>query len=318
MNKKTFIIATFILIILTLMNTSTTKAWGPITHVYYTERALKQSSTSTITEIIEKHKDYFYTGVMYPDVTVLYYYTEWTSYSATHAWEFQRRLWQDAKDRGSEEAMAFALGVGVHLLQDSITHNYWIPYKIRTTFVQNNIIHPLSEGLLEAKLASEDPQAEFIASKAFIMWNVPFSDGDWSDWGYNPTPAEWCDRILGNPGFLDECATFSDILGSGSFYTKGYVIPESGGIWGIYKAISDAIAPFVSTDDANQYINQSIEVTVKWFSEGQGDNPIVYVGEVDPTGYDALKSADNFVVNWTITVTIIFILLAVVYYFKKR
>jgi len=320
---KCLILTVTVLFLILLFETTTATtvyAWGPITHVYYTERALKEAGSTPLTDIINKNKKWFYCGLMYPDVTVLYYYTQWKSYSATHAWEFQRRLWQDALTRQSEEGLAFALGVGVHLLQDSITHNFWIPYKIKTTFVQNNIIHPLSEGFLETKLAAGDPIAEAIASTAFDQWNVPFDDTSaWFDpeKGRNLTPAEWADKILGSPGFLDEAATFAVILNGGQFYQKGFVIPESGGWWSIYKGVSNIIKNFVSVEDATPYINQTIKATVDWFRSGQGDNPQAFVGQTDPTGYDDLKAADNFVVSWTVVIVIMVCGVVTYYYYRK-
>jgi len=295
-------------------------AWGPITHVYYTEKALQQTGSTFLTDIIQMNKKWFYCGMMYPDVTVLYYYTEWTSYSATHSWEFQRRLWRDAVTKQSEEGMAFALGVGVHLIQDSITHNYWIPNKIRGSFVQNNIIHPLVEGILEGKLATEDPIAEAIASTSFIPWNEPFTSSAFYDpaVGRNLTPVEWADKILGNPKFLDEAEFFNTILRGGEFYARGYTIPETGGWWGFYKGFAGLVKLFVNVEDANPYIEQSISVTVDWLRSGQGDNPQAFVGQTDPTGYDSLKSADSYVATSAVIIVISFIVIVFLYYYRKH
>jgi len=296
------------------------KAWGPITHIYYTELALKQCGESYIVQIIRNNKEWFYCGLMYPDVTVIYYYTQWVAYSSTHAWEFQRRLWQRAYDAGSERAMAFALGVGVHLLQDCITHNYWIPQRIRTTFVQNNIIHPLSEGFVETRLAGSGTLgalARTLSINAFSKWNEKFDDGTvLSDY----TPVELCEETLGYLGFEDEAATFNTILQGGEFYTKGYAIPEAGGLWTMYRWISDILKslPFITaTPDADPYINKTIEVTVEWFMNGPPDNPQAIVGEYDPTGEEALKSADAFVVNTTIMTTVAFFVIVFLYYYRK-
>ena len=317
MKRKIFILT---ILILVLMSYQTPKsyAWGPVTHVYYTERALQLAGDNYYTRLITNNKQWFLCGMMYPDVTVIYYYTKWTSYSATHAWEFQRKLWQTANQSRSKKAMAFALGVGAHLLQDSIVHNYWIPQRIKNTFIQNNIIHPLSEGFLETRLihsGSEGSLAKALATTAFSNWESKFNDGtSLSDY----TPAELCGEILSKNRdmFKSEASTFNIILQGGEFYTKGYAIPEAGGLWSIYKGFSNLISnlPFVSgTHDADKYINMTIELTVKWFTEGQPDNPQAIVGQYDPTGYDKLKSADSYVVSWTIVITIVFILSVILY-----
>ena len=309
-----------VLVLLFLAQAPEVKAWGPITHVYYTNDVLKHVTGTYLTSIIESNKEWFLCGMMYPDVTVLYYYTEWTAYSATHAWEFQRRLWNDAVNKHSEQAKAFAIGVGTHLLQDSVTHNYWIPEKIRGTFVQNNIIHPLSEGLLEAELAGADPLAEAIASTSFTYWNKPFSDSDAfydPSKGRNLTPVEWTDSILG-ASFQDEASLFNTILYGGEFYTKGYAIPETGGLWGLYKGFSNLVKNFVSTEDAEPYINMTIQITIDWYRNGLGPDPSNFVAQTDPTGYGSLMSADAFVANVTIAIVVAICLVIFYYYYRRR
>jgi hypothetical protein len=274
------------------------------------------------------NKDWFMTGMMYPDVTVIYYYTEWKSYRATHAWTFQHELWTEAstayQQYGDQRPLAFALGVAVHLLQDSITHNLWIPEKIRGTFVQNNIIHPLSEGLLESRLISEDPLVKAMSIDSFACYNLRFTGDPYfydTEKGVYLNPVEWCDKVLGRnatESFSDEAATFNTILSGGNFYTKGFVIPQAGGWWSIYKGFSNAIQPFVSTSDADKYINQTISSTVDFFRYGKGDDPEAFVGQVDPTGYDSLKAADSFVVQWTIAVVIIVVAVLAFYYKRKK
>jgi len=302
------------------------KAWGPITHMYYTEIALQKAGSTWITDIINNNKDWFYCGLVYPDVTVIYYYTKWESYSATHAFSFQAELWQQAQEAQCPPAQAFALGVAVHLLQDCITHNHWIPYKIKTTFVQNNIIHPLSEGLLETKLAGSGElgdRARTLAQNAFNVWNVPLDGYDYfydEEKGGYLTVVEWADKVLGRTAensFKDEAATFAQILGENAFYSKGYTIPSSGGYWPIFRAISDFLKNFVSTEDADPYINMTINATVEFFIHGSGDNPRDFVPDNDPTGYFALKNADAFVIQWTVVVTIIFIVIVLFYYKRK-
>jgi hypothetical protein len=326
LKNKIIAIAILALLFLTVtFSAKTEKAygWGPCTHIYFTERALKIAGNTTLTNIIYKNKDWFMCGMMYPDVTVIYYYTEWKSYRATHAWTFQDELWRQAQDSNDDRAKAFALGVAVHLLQDSITHNFWIPEKIRGTFVQNNIIHPLSEGLLETRLISEDPLTQAMSIHSFELWNRPF-DGCkyfYRDWkGGYLSPVEWADEVLGRTAqdsFTDEASTFNTILSGGEFYTKGYVIPQAGGWWSIYRGFSDFIRPLVSTKDADKYINQTISATVDFFRYGRGDDPEAFIGQYDPTGYDALKAADNYVVTWTIAIVIIVIAILAVWYRRK-
>ena len=326
--RKVLVLALmFALLLITTAKTEKVYAWGPCTHIYLTEKALKIAGNTTLTAIIMNNKDWFMTGMMYPDVTVIYYYTEWKSYRATHAWTFQHELWREAQESGDQRAMAFALGVAVHLLQDSITHNLWIPEKIRGTFVQNNIIHPLSEGLLESRLISDPQMGDLVKAmsiNSFANYEIRFTDDPYfydPERGVYLNPVEWCDKVLGRnatESFWDEAVTFNGILSGGNFYTKGYVIPEAGGWWSIYKGFSNAIQPFISTSDADKYIDQTINATVSFFRYGKGDDPEAFVGQVDPTGYDSLKAADSFVVQWTIAIVTIAVGVLAFYYKRRK
>jgi hypothetical protein len=279
-----------------------------------------------IASLVNDYYAYFLAGLMYPDVTVIYYYTSWIVYSATHAWTFQEKLWNDAYAKGSKKAMAFAIGVGVHLIQDCITHNYYIPMKIRATMIQNNIIHPLTEGFVETKLIA-DPELGYIvkseSTRAFVNYKAPIDDSDayLKPDGTYMTFIEWTNSILGKGcDFSKEAATFDQILSQRAFYTKGFAIPrEAGPWWAIYGFFSDIISHFVSVEDADPYIKQSIDATVRYFKAdlSYGGQPQKFIGEFDPTGYDALKSADSQVVTYTIIISIIFISLIALYYYRK-
>jgi hypothetical protein len=328
MNKAVFLIILTILLtaFISAQTVEEVYAWGPCTHIYYTRKALQQAKGFPIADLVETYWDWFLTGLMYPDVTVIYYYTEWISYSATHAWHFQTKLWEDAVAKGSEKAMAFAIGVGVHLIQDCIAHNYYIPLKIRSTMIQNNIIHPLTEGFVETKLIS-DPEMGYLieteATRSFLHYNSPIDDSDafLKPDGTYMTAIEWTNKMLGEGwDFSQEATTFNTILSQGAFYSKGFAIPrESGGWWAIYGAISDIISKFVSVEDANPYIQQSIDATVRYFkaSLDYGGKPQQFIGEFDPTGYYALKSADGFVANITIITVIVFVAVMIYYYRRK-
>lgn len=327
--KKKFVLA-LLSVIFTFLLLSTTiedaYCWGPVTHIYYTRKAMQNAKGFPLASIVENNWDWFLTGLMFPDVTVIYYYTSWVSYSATHAWRFQTKLWEDAVAKHSEKAKAFAIGVGVHLIQDCITHNHYIPMKIRATLVQNNIIHPLTEGFVETKLIS-DPEMGYLvqveSTRAFVNWKAPLDDSDafLKPDGTYMTCIEWANKILGEGwDFSKEAATFDTILSQGTFYSKGFAIPrETGGWWAFYGAISDIISKFVSVEDADPYIQQSIIATERYLKsdENYGGQPQQFIGEFDPTGYDSLKVADSYVVNLTIIVVVAFVVIVLFYYRRK-
>jgi len=302
-------------------------AWGPCTHIFYTKKALQEATGMPVANLVNDYYDWFLCGLMYPDVTVIYYYTQWVSYSATHSWTFQTKLWNDAYAKGSKKAMAFAIGVGTHLLEDSIAHNYYIPLKIRSSMIQNNIIHPLSEGFVETNLIA-DPDLGYIvrseSTRAFLYYKsqIDDSDGFLKPDGTYMTVIEWTNSILGKGwDFTQEAMTFDTILSQGQFYTKGFAVPkEQGGWWAIYGTISDIISHFVSVEDANPYIQQSIDATARYFKAdlSYGGQPQKFIGEFDPTGYDNLKASDSYIATWTVITSIVFISLIGIYYYRKR
>jgi hypothetical protein len=335
MKKNKIIIATsFILLLLLMSSVKTEKAycWGPITHIYICETALKQikdsGQTSTLVQIIEENYEWFKCGLMYPDVTVLYYYTNWTNYQFTHSWYRQNQAWQVASAKGSRRAMAFALGWGAHLIQDSVVHNVYIPAKIKGTLIQNNIIHPLTEGIVETKVINPNfynyPQAEEATLTAFNKWNVPFNDGTELS---NLSPVQFAEQVTGAPPEFEKTASqFYNILSGGGFGTmsfKGYAFQQQKGwLWDIYHGVSKVFAYLMRNEDPSVYINQAIEVTKTWLLTGDGGNPqnIVGVAGLDPTGSSALKDADSYVVSVTVLTVVFFvgIVLAIYYYRKKR
>jgi len=305
------------------------EAWGPVSHVYMTEMALNQSNLNSLTSIINNNKRWFLTGLMFPDVVVIYYYTEFISYQSTHdIGTFYKNLWDDAVNRGSAQAKAFALGVGTHLIQDSVAHNIYIPNKIRGTLIQNNIIHPTVEGILEARLIDEQKPSKAMAETAFDMWNVPFTDSGMN----NLKPIDWADGILGkidNPetpadeSFRDEAAIFVGILSGGGFggsFMGWSFGRQVGMLWDIFRGVSSIIKLAIPRGDADQYTQKAVENTISWYNsdDGSANRLLEFISGVDPTGFANLSAADGFVTIWTYTVLILLSISIFYYYWRKR
>lgn len=330
MKNKKSLFAVVVLVLLSLsVNVEKAYAWGPITHIYICEMALQRieqsGATSELYRIIRNNYEWFKCGLMYPDVTVLYYYTNWTSYQFTHSWFRQNQAWLKAKEAGSERAMAFALGWGSHLIQDSVVHNFYIPTKIRGTMVQNNIIHPLVEGVVETKVINPNvynfPQAEDLTLTAFNKYNVPFGDGTSLN---DLSPIKFAEQVTSAPPEFEATANqFYNILSGGGFGVssfKGYAFGrQRGGLWDFYHGISNVFAYFMRNEDPSDYIRQAIDVTVEWILHGDGGRPqdTVGVNGLDPTGDSALKGADAYVSNVTILLCVAVISVIVFYYYRK-
>lgn len=326
---KVVTVATFTLTLLLFLSckVETVKAWGPMTHIYITEQAIeivkKQGTSELLNIILENDRNYAYfkCGLMFPDVTVIYYYTEWKSYQATHSWLRQTDMWELAVSSGSRQAMAFALGVGAHLLQDAIVHNYYIPNKIRSTLVLNNIIHPVVEGIVETKLLEIDKWLEDRTINSFAVYNVPFSDGD--ERVKDKTPIEFAASVIGTSlNWQTLSSQFNNILsgrefGASSF--KGYSFQKQAGpLWDLYKGVAQVLKFTMSEENYKPYVDEAIAKTVEWLLSNRGGEPGAFVGgDVDPTGNTALTEADNEITKLTTAIIVLLILFVFFIYYRK-
>jgi len=103
------------------------------------------------------------------EITVIYYYTSGAKYEATHSWRFQKAMMETASDSCEQ---AFAYGIAAHLIQDSVSHNIFIPEQIRATLVPNYVIHPIKEAISEAHIISTKPQSfEEMRRSLDILYN---------------------------------------------------------------------------------------------------------------------------------------------------
>jgi len=327
---KIIILTILLLCIVSFSNViiKSTKAWGPVSHMMLISKSLERAKEinvdSEILRIIYGNIKWFWCGYNFPDVTVILYYTEFKSYHDTHKLLFYEQLWNLATSLNSENAKAFTIGVGTHLLQDSIIHNYYIPRKIRETFVQNNIIHPVTEALIESKYISMNATAQAIAANAFTVWRVPMDDCkiiDETGTERYLTPAEFVKEATGID-YTTQAQIFEQILSEGNFYSeKGYWVPGGAeGYWGLYKAFANFLKDFLPIEDYEQFAEETISVTAKWFAEGtpDPDSLATYMNQLDATGIDALMEADRFVVNWAITAIVGFIIIVIIFYRWRR
>jgi hypothetical protein len=314
-------------------------AWGPTSHcgIISSVIASPELIEGQAKSLIINQDRYFWEGVMFPDITVMHYYTTMQKYSSTHEWQFFKDLWVAADQTlKSDEARAFALGVGTHLIQDAVVHNSYIPSKIRQYFTQNMIIHPLVEGQIEGKfLDPSDPwytyAAKARASSAFISVELPF--GDQSTFNYianekkrpidfgiqyglhfNPTDEEYA-------GYEYDTMQLKTYLGTPDFYSKGFIISSQ--LWGLYQAVGGVVKYFVNVNDLMPYYNKTVEATVGWYNDPVNrlnpENFVSGVGGATPSGLDALNDANSYVTTWFIVLGFLVIAgFGGIYFFYKR
>ena len=236
--------------------------WGPNTHVVMTKKALaKADPNSIIVQRINQYPDAFYCGLLFPDIAVLYYYTKFEDYQATHSWLFYKRLLAEASN---DEERVFAYGVACHLIQDCVAHNYYIPKKIRETKGSNYYTHPLVEAAVEKHYFDPTTSGALESVDKFL-----------------PLANKVLGRDVSQIAYL-----FRDIVRAGAFYEDAYAPPEIP-FWNLYEKGANYAANLYGVDDHYEYIEKAIELTVKFLN--QGETP-----PLDPTGIRELMSATSF------------------------
>ena len=262
MKKPILFLSLTILIMFTLITPlQPVQAWGPNTHVVITKRALNRADADGIVvALIKAHPDAFYCGLLFPDIAVLYYYTQFESYKSTHNWLFYRRLIEEAK---TDEERVFAYGVAVHLIQDSVAHNSYIPYKIKQTLGSNLYTHPLVEASVEAKHIDLTTSGSLEVVDKFL-----------------PLAQKVLGRDVSEMTFL-----FRDIIRAGTFYDDAYAPPDIP-LWDLYGSASAVAQRLYGVDDVEPYLDEAVSLTVEFMD--RGETPLL-----DPTGIDALKAAGS-------------------------
>lgn len=315
-------------------------AWGPISHCGLISNAISDPTliNGLAKRLITEQTRYFWEGVMFPDITVLHYYTSFDLYGNTHEWSFYNRLWTAADGTlQSDQARAFALGVGTHLIQDAIIHNGYIPDKIKQYLTQNSILHPIIEADIEGLFLSGGRwytfESQTRAQNAFISVDQPFTDpraityleldGEKRPIDFaiqkgllftNVTSSEYL-------GYVKDAHDLVGFLGTPDFYGTGYVIsPE---LWGIYQAAGSVIKNFVSISDIEPFYNSTWKSTVNWWNHEENiGHPEEYVnsptGSTKPSGSVSLNEANFYVTTWFIVIIVaIFTIGGFYIYYKK-
>ena len=235
-------------------------SWGPNTHLAILSKAIDDSPPSLIKEIITENLDGCYPGLVYADVGIFYYYTNFKLYSGLHNYNVvseMLRLSKDDRDR------AFAYCYKSHLAADAISHNFFIPAAIRRTRIPNYIIHPIQELKIEGFYLNPVANKLMERHKEFDSLVTQASGKDWSV----------------------DAARLNTIIGGGEFYSKAYQ-PDSTTFMGMFQKWGYTfLAKFVGVEKSVPYFELSIEET-KAVLRGE-------TSSLDPSGESALKKADS-------------------------
>lgn len=265
-------------------------AFGPNLHYTITKEATKDDMTYTtpLKELCSQYWDACRAGMEAPDVAVIYYYTSYKSYKATHDWNWQEKLMELAK---TPEEEAFAIGVGLHLTEDGVSHNFFVPEKIRKYKLNDFIIHPVVELRIDPKFY--DPVASHSLDKIedFLPLMKEASGG--KDW-------------------TEEAKLLRAAIAGESFYDNAYTIPEDKSLYfKFYGWLNRFIAPYINIDADVESIKQMALDEVENYYKGT--KPIV-----DPAGTKTLRDADKSADFWKYFVTTIIMVLAFIVTKKKK
>lgn len=346
--KRTIIISSIFVIFFFSYLFTPVFAWGPTTHcgIIAGVRISPELLSAQAKMLMNTYDRYFWEGVMFPDITVLAYYTSMKKYSSTHEWDFYSKIWTAADQTlKSDEARAFALGVGTHLIQDAMVHNSYVPAKIKQYLVQNIILHPLVEANIEGKYMTEGdpwfvPEAVPRAKTAFLSVEMNFNNASVFSYinGPDKRPMDFAIQyglgfqpagILGSDGidyndYINSTLTMKTFLGTANFYSQGFTISSQ--LWGLYQAVGGIIKYFVDVNDAKKYIDLTVDATVDWYNHDgiNGENwrstPEKCVsGQLSPSGLAALDGANSYVATWFYVIVFIGVVgFGGVYFFYKR
>lgn len=156
MNKK-FILC-LILCVAILSSLTTVSGWGPSAHSAFNRELLNNplNQDSDIVIVAKANADYFYGCTMIPDAGVFYYYVEGgKNYKALHNNDFANCVLAKAE---TPQDLACAYGIVSHHVADDVAHNQYIPKMIRTYKLSNEFVHPPAELLIDSDFVDENPE----------------------------------------------------------------------------------------------------------------------------------------------------------------
>ncbi len=217
--KKIASLLIFFLILPSMVN-----AWGPITHQYVNDQALNNPSiqNSYIVQEIIANRGVFDACYMVTDATIIHYYLDYSRYDATHAPSFADCVVN--KNPNDVKLRVCSYGIYAHLIADSVSHQNFVPNRIRATNIPNWIIHPISEGIVETHIWDESNIAYERAKDSLQAY---YSDPELQQ------VLQSCYSPNGNINLKTDVDALNDALGNpDGFYTKLFGLP------GIYEGVA--------------------------------------------------------------------------------
>lgn len=261
-------------------------SWGPNVHVTIEKKALAEENSTLITKIINDNYDACLSGLVYADVGIFDYYTNFKSYKGLHSYSLVEEMLRIAT---TDRQRAFAYCWKLHLGADGISHNFFVPDAIRRTKLPNALIHAPQELKIEARYLTPEATRLMENHAEFDSFVQQASGQDWSS----------------------KASLLNTILGGGNFYSKAFTAQSSTTWFGtVQRGFFVLINTFVSEQTGKDYINMAIE-----------EDKSILRGEtsaLDASGEAALAAADADTQIWLYLGTLIVAIAIFWISFKKR
>jgi hypothetical protein len=242
-------------------------SWGPFTHTKWSLDILNEAgmASNLNVQLILANEDAFLAGLMYPDVSVIYYYSSFKTYKGLHDWNTADRLWKAAT---TDRQRAFALGWAVHLSMDMVSHNYYVPDKISSTKLINPIIHPLYELATDTNYIDVKTPHAMEIHQEFDAWV----------------------KTVTNQDFSNEAELLNQAIGGGNFYSQSYTLPENSWLFKSYRLVSNIIKPLVKEASYHPYMVRTEDEIRNVLNDNYPT--------LDPSGEQAIKNSDGQAQLW--------------------
>ena len=302
--KKHFLF--FILFL--ILTANVVLAFGPATHYYITKKAVETAPDTPNRQIALRHLNAYLAGSEHPDISVIFYFTSFESYTFTHNWEYCNKMLTECAE--DEEDKAFALGCFAHLAADSYAHNTFVPYYIaKYSLMDEPSLHPIVEEALDKKYYAENPD---LQNQVNNMLN-----------GY-----EKYARLITCTAKTDEIGglKISNLMAIhkgalSDFYDKGYGaqneyfgVEKPAGytriavFWKLFKFVNTPIAKYVITLDNTEQVESEAIVRIQNTLSGSPDT------QYDPSGAIPLRKANTTprIIQSVLSVLIVIIMFFIV------
>lgn len=161
----------FTAFIVSLLLISLTSAWIiPDTHDIISQKALSQAPNSEVGRIVSENWEDFSACQSLVDYSVFYYFEQGFSsigkkYLGSHNLNVCLAAVERA-DKSNEAELACAYGVCAHEIDDSVSHNEFIPMVIENSGLPNGIVHASAEQCINDQMTS--PQISSAGKSALV------------------------------------------------------------------------------------------------------------------------------------------------------